>query len=151
MFTLVVRESGNGGCAGSVLRTPASDPNNAVMLCRAEHGNDSWQTGSCTVCQVFTARKRSCGKVMFLHLSVILFTGGVSVQDESLSRVGLCPRGSLSTGSLSRRVSVQGVSVQGVSVRGYLSGRPPYSKERYSMHPTGMHSCFLYFLRVKRG
>ena len=26
---------------------------------------------------VFTARKRSCGKVMFLHLSAILFTGGV--------------------------------------------------------------------------
>ena len=25
---------------------------------------------------MFTARKRSCGKVMFLHLSVILFTGG---------------------------------------------------------------------------
>ena len=33
-------------------------------------------------CQVgiylfITARKRSCGKVLFLHLSVILFTGGV--------------------------------------------------------------------------
>ena len=27
--------------------------------------------------EVVTARKRSCGKVMFLHLSVILFTGGV--------------------------------------------------------------------------
>ena len=36
-----------------------------------------------------TALKRSCGKVMFLHLSVILFTGG------SLSRGGrgLCPEG----------------------------------------------------------
>ena len=28
---------------------------------------------------MFTARKRSCGKVMFLHLSVILFTGGRGV------------------------------------------------------------------------
>ena len=28
--------------------------------------------------QVITVRKRSCGKVMFLHLSVILFIGGVS-------------------------------------------------------------------------
>ena len=57
---------------------------------------------------------------MFLHLSVILFTGGFSVQG------GLCPGvslfrgvsvwgGSLSRGSLSRRVSVRGVSVQGVS------------------------------------
>ena len=27
---------------------------------------------------IFTARKRSCGKVMFLNLSVILFTGEVS-------------------------------------------------------------------------
>ena len=44
----------------------------------------------CTI----TARKRSCGKVMFLHLSVILFTGGVSVPG------GLC----------------LGVSVQRVSV-----------------------------------
>ena len=25
--------------------------------------------------KIFTARKQSCGKVMFLHLSVILFTG----------------------------------------------------------------------------
>ena len=29
---------------------------------------------------VVTVRKRSCGKVMFLHLSVILFTGGVVSQ-----------------------------------------------------------------------
>ena len=27
---------------------------------------------------LFTVHKRSCGKVMFLDLSVILFTGGVS-------------------------------------------------------------------------
>ena len=34
---------------------------------------------------VITARKRSCGKVMFLHLSVILFTGGgVSVGGVSI-------------------------------------------------------------------
>ena len=70
---------------------------------------------------------------MFLHLSVILFRGRVSVQE------GLCPRGSLSGGasvweSLSRRslfrgiVSVHGlslsrlVSVLGESVWGSLSG-----------------------------
>ena len=39
--------------------------------------------------------QRSCVKVMFLHLSVILFTGGVSVQKW----------GSLSRGSLSGRPS----------------------------------------------
>ena len=57
-----------------------------------------------------TARKRSCGKVMFLHLSVILFTGG------SLSR-GVSVWGSLSRGSLSVGVSVQGLS-RGVCVQG---------------------------------
>ena len=36
----------------------------------------------------------SCGKVMFLHLSVILFTGGGSLSRGSLSR-GLYPSGSL--------------------------------------------------------
>ena len=28
---------------------------------------------------IFTARKRSCGKVMFLQVSVILFTGGGAI------------------------------------------------------------------------
>ena len=49
MFTVVVREDGDVNCAGSIMRTPASDPNNAVMLCRAEMGDYAWQTGSCTV------------------------------------------------------------------------------------------------------
>ena len=47
--------------------------------------------------------QRSCGKVMFLYLCVIMFTGGSSVQGRSLSRRGvsvqkggLCPGGSLS-------------------------------------------------------
>ena len=56
----------------------------------------------------FTARKRSYGKVMFLHLSVILVTGGlcrrlgrgVSVQ-EGLCRKGWdCPGGLCSGGSV---------------------------------------------------
>ena len=82
-------------------------------------------------CYVITAYKRSCGKVMFLHLSAIMFTWGG----------GLCP-GEVSDWG----VSVQGwglcpgvFSVQGVSVRGSLSGRPPVRAGR--MHPTGMHSC----------
>ena len=49
MFTLVIREPGNAHCAGSVMRTPASDPSNAIMLCRAEQGHEQWQTGTCTV------------------------------------------------------------------------------------------------------
>ena len=77
--------------------------------------------------QLVTACKRSCGKVMFLHLSVILFTGGslsrgVSVQEWGYlsSGGGLCPGVGVSVqvgvlcpgvGSLSRG----GVFVQGVS------------------------------------
>ena len=86
---------------------------------------------------LITYRKRNCGKVMFLHLSVILFTGEwslsrmVSVHQVSVQGVsfwGLCPGGSLCPGvsaqgglcpggSLSWGVSVLGVSVQGVSVQ----------------------------------
>ena len=72
--------------------------------------------------------RRSCGKVMFLHLSVILFTGG------SLSRW------SLSGGSLFRVVSVRGVSV-----RGGLGQEDPIPTavrlRAGGTHPTGMHSC----------
>ena len=87
-----------------------------------------------------TARKRSCGKVMFLHLSVILFTGegslsrwGVSVQG-SLCPGGLCLGGSLSGKSLSREGGLcpwglcLGVSVQGgLCLEGGLcQGDPPH-------------------------
>ena len=42
-------------------------------------------------CQAIYRPQRSCGKVMFLHLSVILFTGsGVSLSRGSLSRQALC-------------------------------------------------------------
>ena len=80
------------------------------------------------------------GKVMFLHLSVTLFTGGVSVQE------GLCPEGISVQGFSVQGVSVQGVSVQGdlclgVSVQGEsLSGRPPPVRLcAGGAHPTGMH------------
>ena len=70
----------------------------------------------------------SWGKVMFLHVSVILFTGGsqspsqgVSVWGVSVLGVlvqgGLCPAGLCPGGSLSG-----GVSVQEVCARGSLSG-----------------------------
>ena len=112
---------------------------------------------------IFTARKRS-GKVMFLHLSVILFTGG-----------GLCPGGVrlLSRRSLSRGVSVKGgtaeynlpaISVQGgVSVWGGLcqADPSPYGNELavrillecifvkmlfylYSLGMLDYHSCIVF-------
>ena len=69
---------------------------------------------------------------------------------------GVCPgrslsRESLARGSLSRGGSVQGVSVwgtlsRGVSVRETPRQRPPYGNEAGGMHPTGMHSCFEFFL-----
>ena len=81
-----------------------------------------------------TARKRSCGKVIFLHLSVILFTGGGSLSG------GLCQRGSLSRGALCLgglspgRSLTKGVSVQGGSLSGEVSvggrGLTLYGKER---------------------
>ena len=81
-------------------------------------------------------------KVMFLHLCVILFTGGVSVPacitghmtGVSLSWGGcLCPGGSLSRGVLLQGVSVGRVIVQyGLCLGGSLSGIPPRKRPMYS-------------------
>ena len=57
------------------------------------------------------------GKVMFLHLCVILFTGQGG---------GLCP--SIHHKSHDRRFSVQGVSVQGGSLSGSLCPEGPLSR-----------------------
>ena len=104
--------------------------------------------------------KRSYGKVMFLHLSVILFTGDVSVPACTTGHMtgGLCPGGSLSRVgvSLSGRVSVQGggLSVWGGSLFGGVSvsiclclhlGRDPPGQTTPSAdtslgrHPPGRH------------
>ena len=67
--------------------------------------------------------QRSYGKLMFLHLSVILFTGEVSVQGRSLSRR------SLSGGILSRMGSLSRVgflSRGSLSSRGFSVQRTPY-------------------------
>ena len=53
--------------------------------------------------KIITARKRSCGKVMFLHPSVILFTGGLSPGGGISVREMFCT----GSGSLSRGISVQ--------------------------------------------
>ena len=108
------------------------------------HGVTNHFGGSLTSCY---RPQRSCGKVMFLHLSVILFTGGggplsmgVSVQGVSVQGIlslggslsrglfsggslsgGLCPGGSHSRGSLSRGSLLGG----GHSPVGSLSGRAP--------------------------
>ena len=89
----------------------------------------------------------SCGKVMFLHLSVILFMGGGSLSRGSLSG-GLYPSGSLSRGvCVRRRPLSRGASVQGggsLSIDGALSGKPPKRLRAAGTHPTGMHSCYIH-------
>ena len=95
---------------------------------------------------IFTATNEVWGKVMFLHMSVILSTGegpvlcyflsgclvpcsfqGVSVQEISIQGRGLCP----GEGSLSRG----GISVQGrVSVK----GRGSLSRAKVSVQGSGL-------------
>ena len=79
----------------------------------------------------FIASQRSCGKVMFLHLSLILFTGGLC-----LGEGGLCPGGG----------SVQGWSLSGgISVHGVSARETPVQLRAGGVHPTGMHSsCNIY-------
>ena len=75
---------------------------------------------------VITVRKRSCGKVMFLHLSVILFTRGV----------GVC----VSEHALGRR----GLPLVPEGLPDAPLGRQPPPKTATAVdgtHPTGMHSC----------
>ena len=72
----------------------------------------------CCVINVVTARKRSCGKVMFLQVSVILFIwGGVP--------------------------GLGGCLVRGVPGPGGVPGvdLPRTATAAGGMHPTGMHSC----------
>ena len=85
--------------------------------------------------------QRSCVKVIFLHLSVILFTGGCAWQ------------GACMTGRVWQGVCVAG----GMCARGHVwqwgafHARPPPDTTRYGQwaggtHPTGMHTsdfCFL--------
>ena len=94
-----------------------------------------------------------CGKVMFLHLCVILFTvsvpacttghmtKGVSVWGVFVW--GLCLGGSWSRESLSRGISwgslSREVSLWGRSVR---EGDDPLRYRAGDTHPTGMHSCY---------
>ena len=75
--------------------------------------------------------QRSCGKVMFLHLSVILFTSiGVYVQEGVSVQGGLCPGGSLSRG-----VSVHaGICPGGLCRKGSLSRETPSYGNVWAVH-----------------
>ena len=83
-----------------------------------------------------TARKRSCGKVMFLHLCIILFTAGLASQHASQVT---WPGGSASRGSLHPGV----LYPRGSAYHGGMSRPPARSElEAGGAHPTGM-LCFL--------
>ena len=102
-------------------------------------GNDHPFSCPIIITDIYYRPQRSCGKVMFLHMSVILFTGWGGLcpsmhhrlhDQASLSRRGLCLWRSLSRGSLSGGlclggfclgVTVWGFSVWGFSVQGSLS------------------------------
>ena len=70
---------------------------------------------------VITTRKRSCGKVMFLHMSV-----SHSVHGVGGLCLGLCPGGSLWSGSLCERDPTP---------------RTVTVTNARSTHPTGIHTC----------
>ena len=97
---------------------------------------------------IFTARKRSCGKVMFLQVSVILFTGGCLLLRECLlpgggvsGPGGACSQGVPAPGG----VCSQGVpSLGGSGPGGVPGGDPPTVTAAGGTHPTGMHSCILF-------
>ena len=102
------------------------------------------------------------GKVMFLHLCVILLRGGgwlPSMHHRSHEQWGMhpevvCIQGAfcLQGGSASGGVCHQGgglpprgVFIQGVLPRGGGADPPSttgYDQQAGGMHPTGMHSCF---------
>ena len=101
---------------------------------------------------IFTARKRSCGKVMFLHLSVILFKGGGVYL--SMHWTGVVPQHAMGRSRLSREGCLPRRGCLGGNV--HLSrprGRHPQTQgqtpsplpamtiEAGGTHPTEMHSC----------
>ena len=89
----------------------------------------------------FYCPQRSCGKVMFLHMSV----------SHSVHRGGLCPsmqhRSHDQGGSLSGGVSVQG---GGLCPRGSPSGRPPLNTVTRGRYASYWNAFLLFFSLVAR-
>ena len=100
------------------------------------------QKGNCTTVDAFNYRpQRSCGKVMFLHLSVILFTGGMCGQTPN----GQTPSWADTPGQtppLDRHPPQADTP---------LGRHPPKEMATAAdgMHPTGMHSCLICY-RITR-
>ena len=88
--------------------------------------------------------QRSLGKVIFLHMSVILFTGGV-VSQHALQVSRPTPRREVEgglAGGVSRPTHGE-VSrpTPGGSIPACTEADPPTATAAGGTHPTGMHSC----------
>ena len=78
---------------------------------------------------IFTVRKRSCGKAMFLHLSVILFTGGSAFpQCHGAGRPPPPPSAQKADLPLPRQDA---------------DTTKRYGQQADGKHPIGMHTCLL--------
>ena len=105
---------------------------------------------------LITGRNEVVAKVMFLHVSVILFTGGVSRQGEPppQTRQGDLPD---QADPLEQTLPDQADPPGTRHTPPEQAGRPPgkqtsaYGQRAAGMHPTGMHSCFgnFYHLQTK--
>ena len=86
-------------------------------------------------------------KVMFLHVSVILFTGEVAV----LSRMCYPRKGGaiLSMGVLSLAAPPGWQTI--APPRMAEDGNTPYSQQVGSMHPTGILSCYCQQMKLQEG
>ena len=95
---------------------------------------------------MFTIRNSSCGKVMILYLSVILFTRGC-VSQHALGREGCTPPGSYLPGQTPTPDTPFGRNPPASHTLGLHS--PPATTAADSTHPTGMHSRLLclYYLQ----
>ena len=101
--------------------------------------------------QLFTGRNEVLAKVIFLHLSVILFTGGAldfalifrgGALDFALIFGGGCSRfcSNFSGGAPDFALIFRGGGSSKFSGGG--GGFPPeYGQRSAGTHPTGMHSC----------
>ena len=99
------------------------------------------------VFQFITARQRSCGKVMFSQVSVILFTGGVWC--HLLYGPIFFPEGYDATSCLVpcsfQRGAWRHILSGPMFLPGGVSCSPPYGGREGGTHPTGMQSCSLIF------
>ena len=126
----------------------------------------------CWIMCICTVRNSSCGKVMFLHLSVILLTGGM--HGRGCAWQGACMAGGVcfAGGMCIRGMHGGGYACQGplcgrgacmaggMYGKGAMHGRGHAWQEGHvcvagematavdDTHPTGMHSCLYITLRM---